>query len=34
LPPEEDVKKLRRRLTSEEKTMLKDISGLEKDDKE
>lgn len=34
LPPEEDVKKLRRRLTSEEKKMLKEISGLDKDDSE
>lgn len=34
LPPEEDVQKLRRRLTSEDKRSLKDIPGLDKDDKE
>lgn len=34
LPPEEDVKKLQRRLTSEDKKMLKDITGLESNDEE
>ncbi|NQV38359.1 MAG: DNA damage-inducible protein D [Candidatus Marinimicrobia bacterium] len=32
LSPEEDLKKLKRRLSSEEKEMVKDIDGLEKDD--
>jgi len=31
LPPEEDIKRLHRRLTSDEKKMLKDVSKLDKD---